>query len=264
MSNCTIVTCYYRFPSKHTFSQYDEWMTNFLTTVDTNMVIYCDADWAEKLRMLRYKFASKTHIIIYNIPEMRCASQEILTYWERDWRRDPEQHYHNPLLYILWNEKTEMVKRAIDANPFNTEFFCWCDIGCFRSTEQMHMFTEWPASSFLNTASRDKMYMLNIEPFQHGDQNVEPNGLTKPFTHKARIGGTIFLGHISTWHTWHQVYYDVMKQYMKCDYFTGKDQNIMATIASLYPMLVRLVRPTYDACDGDPWFYLQRYFLTRQ
>lgn len=259
--SCTIVTCYYRFPSKHTFEEYDAWMRNFLCNVDQNMVIYCEQDWVDRLQELRKEFAQKTHIIVLPWAEMRCAAETMLAYFRKDWARDHEQSYHNPLLYILWNEKTDMVRRAISTNPFSSEYFCWCDIGCFRKSEEMEMFQNWPSSNFLSTAYTDKMYMLNIHPFDEDDHVVLSNGLTRCFRHKTRIGGTIFLGHRNAWNAWHTAYYNTMDSYMRHDYFAGKDQNIMASVAVLYPSLVYLVEPSHNPCDGDPWFYLQRYFM---
>lgn len=261
MSSCTIVTCYYRFPSKHSYHDYDTWMTNFLTTVDTPIVIYCDHDWVDRLRDLRKGFEHKTHIIPLTWDGMRCGSDNMMQYWKKDLERDHEKSYHNQLLYVLWNEKSEMVKRVIDVNPFGTDFFCWCDIGCFRTRDNIETFKHWPARSFLESAVKDKMYVLNIEPFEKEDYNVLPNGLSQTFQYKQRIGGTIFLGSATVWTEWHRLYYDTMDKYMQEDYFAGKDQNIMASVAVMYPNIVQMVTPTRAPYDGDPWFYLQRYFL---
>lgn len=260
--SCTIVTCYYRFPSKHSYEEYDAWMHNFLTHVHSNIVIFCDEDWVEHLAHLRQGFEDKTRIIVYKWNEMRCATKDMLTYWHKDWERDTERAYHNPLLYTLWNEKTEMVRQTIDMNPFKSEFFCWCDIGCFRDSGDMHRYVNgWPSPSFLASACKDKIYLLNIEPFVGDDLQIQSNGLTRTFEGKNRIGGTIFFGHRVAWNTWHTKYYDTLRRYTECDYFAGKDQNIMATMVALYPSLVHLVTPSRRAEDGDPWFYLQRYFL---
>lgn len=261
--DCTIVTCYYRFPSKHAYSSYDSWMHNMLTTIDTPMVIFCDEDWVEPLTELRKGFEAKTKIIVRKWNEMYCASPRFLPYWRFDHSRDSEAHYHNELLYILWNEKSAMVNDVINMNPFKTDFFCWCDIGCFRDSNTAYMYKRWPSNDFLNSAAQDKMFLLNIEPFQNGELDILENGLTHSFEGKNRVGGTIFLGHKDVWHQWCNVYYTVLDRYLECKYFAGKDQNVMATVVALHPSLVKLVTPTRNIEDGDPWFYLQRYFLKR-
>ena len=41
--SATIVTCYYRLSSKHSQSDYDKWIANFMS-LDANVVIFGDSD----------------------------------------------------------------------------------------------------------------------------------------------------------------------------------------------------------------------------
>ena len=95
-NTCTIVTCYYKFPSKHSIDNYNEWMTNFLTTIDNPMVIFCDDTMVSKIKDLRKEFQSKTHIICLPLHETYCAQEKYMNYWKKDWGRDIEKHIHNP------------------------------------------------------------------------------------------------------------------------------------------------------------------------
>jgi hypothetical protein len=74
------------------------------------------------------------------------------------------------------------------------------------------------------------------------------------FIGKCRIGATIMIGHKHAWYRWIPTFYTMMDTFMKNDTFTGKDQDIMATIVALYPELVELI----VAVDRN-WFYLQDY-----
>jgi len=262
MNRCTIVTCYYRFPSKHSYENYDAWMTNFLTTVDNEMIIFCDAESFEKVKTLRKEFEDVTDIFVLPLEETYCGQQVYQEIWKKDWQRDTEKSIHNPNLYIIWNEKSMFLNRAISINPFETEFFMWCDIGCFRNKEDMHLFKNWPSDAFLSSAKKDKIYFLNIEPFKPEDLEILPNTLTRSFEGKNRIGGTIFFGHKDTFVPWIEKFYYYMNTYMENNYFAGKDQNILATFYAAYPDLFELVTPQPN--EGDPWFYLQRYFLKKQ
>jgi hypothetical protein len=186
-----------------------------------------------------------------------------MPYWQKDIQRDVERSIHNPNLYIIWNEKSMFVQRAMSLNPFDTEFFMWCDIGCFRNAEEIPLFQkEWPSKDFLRSARRDKMYFLNITPFEERDFTVLANGLTRSFEYDTRIGATMFLGHKDIFETWIELFYKYMNVYMVKDYFTGKDQNIIATMYVLHPELFRLVHPVEG--QGNPWFYLQRFFLEKE
>lgn len=259
MASCTIVTCYYHSPAKHSDQSYNQWMTNFLTTVDNEMVIFCDKVSYEKIMDLRKGFEEKTRVVVLELANTFCGHEAFRDDWEKDWKRDRERAIHNPNLYIIWNEKSMFVKRAMELQAFPTEFYMWCDIGCFRSSEDLALFRSgWPSKAFLETAQRNKMYFLNIEPFVASDFELLPNGFTRSFETCNRIGGTMFLGHRQIFRQWIDTYYYYLSEYFKKDYFAGKDQNIMASIYVLHPNLFHLVRPGEG---GDPWFYLQRYFL---
>lgn len=263
MSNrCTIVTCYYRSPAKHSTDDYDKWMTNFLTTVNNEMVIFCDEASFVQIQTLRKQFAEITKIIVLPLTETYCCQEQFIPYWIKDWHRDIEKHIHHPNLYVIWNEKSMFVQRVMEMNPFQTDFYCWCDIGCFRDKENVDLFRSWPSNDFLQSANHDKMYFLNITPFEEEDFKIYPSGLTRSFKTVTRIGATIFLGHHTIFKKWIQVFYNYMNRYMINDYFTGKDQNIIASIYVLHPELFKLIRPVQG--EGDPWFYLQRYFLKKE
>lgn len=258
-NRCTIVTCYYRSPSKHSYEEYDQWMENFLTTVENEMVIFCDEGSFEKIKKLREPFEEITMIYVLPLEETYCGNPHYQNVWNKDWQRDIERHIHHPNLYIIWNEKSMFVHRAMTLNPFHTEFFCWCDMGCFRSKEDLSLFHQWPSHAFLESASKDHMYFLNITPFEERDFETYSNGLTRSFERVTRIGATIFLGHVSIFERWIETFYKYMNDYITNNYFAGKDQNIIASIYVLHPTLFKLIRPVQG--QGDPWFYLQRYFL---
>ncbi len=260
---CTIVTCYYRSPSKHSLEAYDAWMTNFLTTVDNEMIIFCDQESYEQIMTLRKPFEDKTEVFIFPLEDTYCGNSHYMPYWQKDIQRDIERSIHNTNLYIIWNEKSMFVQRAMSINPFETDFFMWCDIGCFRNSEEMPLFQkEWPSAEFLRTARKDKMYFLNITPFEGRDFTVLSNGLTRSFEYDTRIGATMFLGHKDIFETWIELFYKYMNLYMQNNYFAGKDQNIIASMYVLHPEIFRLVSPAEG--QGNPWFYLQRFFLGRE
>jgi hypothetical protein len=253
--SCLIVTAYYQFPSKHSLVSYDQWMKNFLMTISNPMLIFCDAASEERIKQYRAAFMKTTWIFVLPLEKLHCSSID----WNKDWQRDTERGIHNPNLYIIWNEKSLFVYRAMVLQP-HFDYYMWCDMGCFREASEMHMFTqEWPSLRFLKQAKKDRMYFLNIQEFQAGELEVLENGLTRSFEGKNRIGGTIFLGHKDIFIEWINVYYRFLEQYIAQDYFAGKDQNIMATVYAVHPELFELVRPVVG--EGNPWFYLQRYFL---
>ena len=258
--SCTIVTAYFKSPSKYNTASYDEWMSNFLTTVDNEMVIFCDRGSFEFITNLRANFANKTRVVSIELEQLYCSQPQFMEYWKKDIARDCERNIHNINLYIIWNEKAMFVGKVMKANPFKTEFFMWCDIGCFRYKEEVNLFKkEFPSKKFLKSAKKDKMYFLNICPFEKEDFAILPNGLTGEFKYLNRIGGTMFIGHKDIFEKYIELYYNCMIAYMNQDYFAGKDQSIMATMCVLYPEIFHLVTPVDG--EGNPWFYLQRFLL---
>ncbi len=49
------------------------------------------------------------------------------------------------LLYLVWNEKTDLLKRVVELNPFSSEHFYWIDMGSLRpaaNTDKIHMIVD--------------------------------------------------------------------------------------------------------------------------
>ena len=238
-------------------------MANFLTTVHTPMVIFCDQSCVEEIQGLRGSLPST--IIAKPFNSLMCAKEPYASYWMKDIERDHERNYHNPNLYIIWNEKANFVKEAMRLNIYDTSWYCWCDIGCFRDSnpKTLEILKDFPNVNKTGI-EQDKMYLLSIEPFTEREAATyihNPTNTIPPvnlFQYNCRIGGTIFLGNAEVWKKWIPTYYNTMTEFMKHNLFTGKDQSIMAVVALMNPGMVKLVRPV--AGQGDPWFYLQRLF----
>lgn len=256
--HATIVTAYYEMKSKHSTTLYSEWMQNMLSTISNPMVIFCETEvWKEQLLLWRKQYEANTLVVVRPWEAMRCYSH--LSYYEKDHLRDREMEKHSPQLYMIWNEKTAMVEKAIELNPFQSEFFVWCDIGAFRNPKLLKHFNEWPTRSFLSTADRDKIYLLQLKPFTPKESTLLADGFTRQFdTFASRIGGGLMLAHKDHWPAWSKAFYDTLDRYMEHDYFCGKDQLVMGSTCILYPELVHLVEYT---SASECWFYLQPYFL---
>jgi hypothetical protein len=226
------------------------------------MVIFTNDNSIEKITALR-KWAEKNTIIINRpLQDTYCAQKHYLDYWVKDWNRDKEKSIHNPTLYIVWNQKSKFVEEVIEKNYFNTEYFCWCDIGCFRTSNGIEKYKNFP--NVTKIESKEKIQLLNIEPFTTEEiqylnniKNIYNTKIENIFQVKARIGGTIFMGHKNAWYHWIKIFYLMMDKFIKDDTFAGKDQDIMATIVLLYPELVNLIIPP----NSNKWFYFQDYFI---
>ena len=255
-TSCTIVTCYYRFPSKHSYAEYDAWAARFLGAVETPMVIFCDAAGEARLREMRGE--REARFVVLSLADTTCAR---LADWDAEHGRDPEADIHTTPLYVVWNEKSEFVRRAMEMNPFGTDAFAWCDVGCFRSDLNLSKFSRWPEGARLNASDEERLTLLCIQPFEPRDLVVdERTRLPRSFDNELRVGGTIMVGHRRAWERWIPAYYATLRRYIDVGMFAGKDQSVMASLVILRPDLVTLFAPSHEPAHGDPWFFLQPLF----
>jgi hypothetical protein len=159
---------------------------------------------------------------------------------------------HNMFLYMIWSEKSHFLKRAIELNPFQNEYFLWVDIGCFRVPNTQYI--DWPNHNKMVAVDKSKVLMLLIEPFT--DEELKSVSLPS-FQFKNRIGGTIFGGYKDALLKWHDKYYEMLEHFISIGRFIGKDQSIMNSVYLLNKDLVQLVN-WVPRCP-DKWFYLQEY-----
>jgi hypothetical protein len=258
----TIVTCYFEITSKHTINKYTQWMDNMLSNIETPMVIYCDLKSKEKITRFRNKYLNNTVIHTTDFDQFYTKKWE--TQFNQHWNIDPEKDIHNPKLYMIWAEKSNFLKITAEENPFNSQYFMWCDIGCFRNRYglkdiPLDKIRNWPNPKKVSLIPRDKICLTQTGTFPILCCKLMENGLTeKEFTNvPASIGGTMFIGSKEAVNEWHCKYYQTLQKFVDNNRFIGKDQNIMANIYIAYPDLVAKFDPNY----GDPWFYFHWLFI---
>ena len=74
----TIVSCYYKFPSKHSHEKYDEWMNNFLLNIPNPIVIFTSPDLVSYIMSKRMNFLKNTHIIARPFEELELYKELLL------------------------------------------------------------------------------------------------------------------------------------------------------------------------------------------
>lgn len=260
MSITTIVSCFYLLDkSKHKELNYVLWMINFFK-IKTPKIIFTDKKTFDKLFISINQPSIK--FIIYEIEEFFVSSLLNKNQWNKQHENDNEWYIHNPNLYKIWNEKTEMLKKAINSNYFNSDFFLWCDVGCFRENNTINKFINWPNKEKLELYKK-KLTVLNIDNFLFEELNSKS---LVDFSKKNRIGGGIFGGHKEVCLKWHEEYYNMFNKFIQNSVFLGKDQSIMANIhikslQSNDNFINCVELPDKYKNKQERWFYLQEYFL---
>ena len=186
--------------------------------------------------------------------------------WKEQKKLDGERDRHSPELYIMWNEKVNFIMETIKDNAFDSDYFIWTDSGSFRSMDLAKKLVTYPDT---NTTSlllgTNKVWFLQMGHISDKERIIGANGLpVHNFQHGVRLGGGIFGGHANAMKEYERRFAYVMELMLKNKMFIGKDQNVMASVAVLYPDLIELVDPQGYLGGADPWFYGQYYFSKRE
>ena len=257
----TVVTAYFDIESKATHAEYQDWMRNFLPRLNASLVVFTDKNNQALIQSLRVKQSHSTRIIVTSIEEFFTYQYNRL--WKLHWRRDHEAERHSPDLYMIWNEKPRFLEIAIQQNPFDSEYFLWCDIGCFRNRPQdvsLTVLEDWPRIDRLH---KDKVTITYLSPFSAKDFKSVDGKLmsSSDFRERVTVAGGIYGGGAAGLKDWIDVFYKTLSAFFEYGRFAGKDQNLIANMACMHPQLFDLVIP--EGYRRDPWFYLQ-YYLSGQ
>lgn len=239
----TVVTALYPIRSKFNFSQYIEWVNNFLQ-MRAPIVLFTEPDIVPLFEALR-----PSDLPMQIIP-IQITNMDTWQFYRQQWiaehAKDHEKTYHFPELYALWAQKAWFVKRAIEKNPFQTDFFFWCDAGAFRQGPPHPLF---PQAMHLPT---DKILLNSVEPLTTEDKE---KGTEQDFRFVNRIVGGLWGGGKEGCLRWQQAFQNMLEIYFKNGRFAGKDQSVMLSTYLADPTLATVVRCTRP--EKDHWFFLQ-------
>lgn len=252
--SCTIVTAYFKLSkSKASHEIYVGWMQNMLA-IDNEMIIFCDPKLVDEIGQFRANKTEKTRIV-------PCQFSEFYTYRYANYflehsKMDSEVAIgHNMFLYMIWSEKSHFLKRAIELDPFGSDYFLWTDIGCFRRPNTEYL--NWPNPLRIEALPKDKVLLLSVVPFTDEELAADSLDALPSFKTANRIGGTMFGGGKEVLLLWHDKYYEMLEHFISIDRFIGKDQSIMNSVYLLNKQMCELVN-WVPGC-ADIWFYLQDY-----
>ncbi|KAK9759598.1 hypothetical protein K7432_017237 [Basidiobolus ranarum] len=106
----TLVSAYFPLTaSKHSSDEYKKWLSNFLSNVNTPMVIYTTPQFAPTIQELRGDFPTiirTQYESPFNVTPLQ-GLEEIYNGKQHD--LDREKAYHNGNLYAIWNSKAFLV-----------------------------------------------------------------------------------------------------------------------------------------------------------
>ena len=224
--------------------QYIEWANHFMI-LDCPILLFTTEDIAKILKTIRGE--KPIHIVILPFKDLYMWQM-----YEQSWKAhhamDKERMYHSPELYCVWAQKSVFVEEAIQRNPFQTNYFYWCDIGAFRSRPTADMCAYFPFSRF----PKQKILMSSVSSSTPEDYEYQ-EGIIGNFVFKDRIVGGLWGGESDACVRWRYAYEAMLIRYFANKRFAGKDQSVMLSAYFANPDLAEIVRPTKH--DIDIWFF---------
>eukprot|EP00928_Gymnodinium_smaydae_P074016 TRINITY_DN570_c0_g1_i2.p1 TRINITY_DN570_c0_g1~~TRINITY_DN570_c0_g1_i2.p1 ORF type:complete len:540 (-),score=66.50 TRINITY_DN570_c0_g1_i2:198-1817(-) len=230
--------------SNHNHGTYREWLRNTLSLKD-NMIIFIHPSMVDLARSLRRRAAGRTLVVPLAVKDTVMATKYSAAFWQKQHDKlDPRRHWIDRAIRLFWvyNEKANMIKRAIEMNPFGSVFFAWVDIGYFR-TERFNgkrMIKRIP-----ETLGQNQVLVMQ-SPF-YPYWNVDDGGFAGGF-----IGG-----YYPGMQRYADAYYKTIDKHL--DEFVGDDQPNMARTCETYSCLCQVVISKEGYGDRDPWFFMTPY-----
>lgn len=259
--SATLVTCYYKVKSKHTFDEYTIWIRNLLLTIKSNIIIFTSADQAECINSLALKDR------MYPEPDSQIGCVKVIIkelqdlyivkrypdIWDDQYAKDPTQDIRTKECYMIWNSKLALVQEAIILNPFGSDKFVWNDIGSLRDIrfvyENYRQILKYP---LYENISSGKIDIVLIEDFNVQNQII--------FQNESHLSGSIFGGGREAFLKLIDLFYQNFDMYLENGYFIGCDQQILATCFQQSPELFNLITPDHSNYVIDEWFYLYYHY----
>ncbi len=237
----TIVSCYYKVPSKHSSSKYEEWINNFLKDSLFNIIIFTSYELMDFFS--KYHNQNKNVILVIKEFEELRIYKEYKTIWDYQHYIDNQKNIRTKHCYAIWNSKLDFLKEAIELNPFKSDKFIWNDIGAVRDNLHKCYLIKYPKYDLI---SNNKIDIIMIKDFDNYEQ--------KYFQDEIHFSG-MYGGSIKDIMRFYDLYYKMFDKYLKNGYFIGCDQQL---ISSVYLENKDLFNPI-ETFNYD-WFYLLKYY----
>jgi len=266
--NITFVTCYYNINSKKGHKQYIVWMSNLLKNINIPLIVYCDSS-SEKLieNIINLNKNKCIKVIVVEIDDFFVNQYQ--KQFEYSHSIDGEKNIHSIDLYKVWNEKLNFISKAIEINLFNSQYFYWIDIGCFRKKctgLNYNNFQKWPNTKILNQYS-NKIILFQTHDFSNEDKILDKDGLTNSNLSREKGGRLVagfFGGEKENMLVFSKLYYDIFIKWSCIKRFIGKENYIMTNVylqnKDLFHLFTKKNTNMNHIKDTHMWFQNFLYF----
>ena len=241
----TVVTAFYPMKSKHSMDHYMQW-SSYLCKIPCSLVIFTDEQMVPIFTKLRKGLP--TRIIIKPFYSYELTSPSWMDIWKKHYDIDPEKKMHTPELYAVWAIKQECISLTIQNNPYETDYFVWCDIGIHRDLSQHKYYYEFPVK-VPEICKPGHIGFLEIRRI--------PDCFISDATHAkpdVTLGGGCIVGDKAAWKLFCNTYKHTLSIMDARGEFIGKDQNVYFQMLIDRAMMFQLFYT--HACHLDIWMQL--------
>jgi hypothetical protein len=241
VSPSTVVTCYFRLNSKHTSSNYNAWIPNMLSTLDA-MVVFTEPALVDTIRSLRQHALNATVVVSMRLEDLPiaqlCAAQypSPSLFWQHQLDIDPERLVHKSYrLFWIWLSKTWFVIQATRHNFFQSDFFMYSDIGCYRNRKYYgKRIVQHPELVPEGTILWMAHHPIVPSPSLLWNQKLNP-AQQQYFYHSGSQGA----GSLQAWRGYHTVFAETVDAFIEHNnmMFVGEDQVVLQSACRRAPHL---------------------------
>ena len=234
-----VVSAYFKIPSKQAHEWYLPNLVRFFRGITVNTVFFTTPDVIADIQ--KYTTTDHVNIVYMKFEECHALGSEYgREFWERQYSRDTER-YHSPELGIIWYEKREFVRKAMNIVP-DAHVYIWCDAGCVRDEMPEKCFKFFGHRQLIN-ANDGRIHLQQL-----GELETDSKYYKYP---NCFLACAIICGNKSAWDSYRQVYDHTLKQYDSREISGISDQYVTQTCVYILPELFALhLEQTY----GDQWF----------
>ena len=240
----TIVTGYFRVPSKFKPGRYDGWMKNMLSLQDA-MVIFTQPELVDQIKDLRQHAVDRTVIIPLPLDDLPIGSLYSASFWQDQLERDPEKGIHRSYqLFWIWLSKSWCVTQAIRLNVFDSDLFVWSDIGCFRSPEYN---SKTMIQHRENVPPNEMIQMAHSRPNPPEEELYYDKYKKKSnFYHS----GSQFAAYKDTWLKFHEYFLETIDRFLEKKMIIVEDQVVLQSTCLTHPSLCAYI-PSSEVKDNN-------------
>lgn len=258
----TITTAYFPIDGARASSHASEKsrIVNFLSTVESPIVVYCPDSQVSFLRAARQQLPI-TFKVVDDLWSLEPVRNWKAIYSRNDSLLDPDKHHYVPPVWAIYNSKLWMVQQVVNANVYRSRYFLWVDIGSQRTPLFRKHWPDVGAIDALLGNKQDNIIVSLIAP-PHSDA-IAHNIADGPNFHsgdKDTIQGTFFGGTATSIAWYAEEYYKLRSFWASQNRFLGMDQVIMKSVVFRNRDKVAALE-SYNGC-GNKWFYFWEYFST--